>query len=74
MTTIIQENTVLRSEIDVLRSKCKHLTEENRKLKEASVTIVSKPFIAVAIYYTTNCSMNQLYLEYLKIEWSVGSK
>lgn len=45
LTTIIQENTVLRSEIDVLRSKCKHLMEENRKLKLASVTIVRHLFL-----------------------------
>ena len=41
LVTVLQENTVLRSEVEVLRLKCKHLIEENRRLRQASVTIVS---------------------------------
>ncbi len=32
---------MLRSEVEMLRVKCKHLLEENRRLKQASITIVS---------------------------------
>lgn len=41
LVTVLQENTVLRSEVDMLRLKCKHLLEENRRLKQASIAIVS---------------------------------
>ncbi len=41
LTTVLQENAVLRSELEVMRLRCKNLVEENRKLRQASVTIVS---------------------------------
>jgi hypothetical protein len=37
----MQENAVLKSEIEILRLKCKNLLEENRRLRQASVNIVS---------------------------------
>ena len=41
LATVLQENAVLKSEIEILRLKCKNLLEENRRLRQASVTIVS---------------------------------
>jgi len=41
LTTVLQENAVLRSELEVMRLRCKNLMEENRRLRQASVTIVS---------------------------------
>lgn len=41
LTTVLQENAVLRSELEVMRLRCKTLMEENRRLRQASVTIVS---------------------------------
>lgn len=39
LTTVLQENAVLKSEIEVYKLKVKKLTEENRRLRQASVTI-----------------------------------
>ncbi len=41
LLTVLQENAVLRSELEVMRLRCKNLTEDNRRLRQASVTIVS---------------------------------
>ena len=41
LATVLQENAVLRSELEILRLKCKNLIEENRRLRQASVDIVS---------------------------------
>lgn len=41
LTTVLQENAVLKSELEVYRLKIKTLTEENRRLRQASVNIVS---------------------------------
>lgn len=41
LSTVLQENAVLRSELEVMRLRCKNLMEENRRLRQASVTIVS---------------------------------
>lgn len=41
LATLTQENAVLKSELDLLRLRCKGLSEENRALRQASVTIVS---------------------------------
>lgn len=41
LATVLQENAVLKSELEILRLKCKNLLEENRRLRQASVTIVS---------------------------------
>ena len=41
LTTVLQENAVLKSEIEIYKLKVKSLTEENRRLRQASVTIVS---------------------------------
>lgn len=41
LATVLQENAVLKSEIEILRLKCKNLLEENRRLRQASVNIVS---------------------------------
>ena len=38
---MLQENAVLKSELELLRLKCKNLVEENRRLRQASVDIVS---------------------------------
>jgi len=40
LVTVLQENTMLRSEVDMLRLKCKHLLEENRRLKQASIVLL----------------------------------
>lgn len=40
LTTVLQENAVLKSEIEMLKTKYKSLMEENKRLKQASVTIV----------------------------------
>lgn len=37
--TLIQENVVLRAEVEVLRLRCKNLQEENKVLRRASVSI-----------------------------------
>ena len=42
LATVLQENAVLKSEMEILRLKCKNLLEENRRLRQASVTIVSR--------------------------------
>eukprot|EP00731_Ephydatia_muelleri_P029731 Em0021g254a len=39
LATVIQENAVLKSELELLRLKCKNLVEENKRLRQASVTI-----------------------------------
>ena len=41
LATVMQENAVLKSEMELLRLKCKNLVEENKRLRQASVTIVS---------------------------------
>ena len=41
LATVLQENAVLKSELELLRLKCKNLVEENKRLRQASVTIVS---------------------------------
>ena len=41
LATVLQENAVLKSELELLRLKCKNLVEENRRLRQASVDIVS---------------------------------
>ena len=41
LATLTQENAVLKSELDLLRLRCKSLSEENRSLRQASVSIVS---------------------------------
>lgn len=41
LTTVLQENAVLKSELEMLKIKYKGLLEENRRLKQASVNIVS---------------------------------
>ncbi len=41
LLTVLQENAVLKSEIEVYRLKVKSLTEDNRRLRQASVNIVS---------------------------------
>lgn len=47
LTTVLQENAVLRSELEVMRLRCKNLVEENRKLRQASVTIVSSRTVSI---------------------------
>lgn len=39
LATLTQENAVLKSELDLLRLRCKSLSEENRSLRQASVSI-----------------------------------
>lgn len=39
LSTVLQENAVLKSEIEILRLRCKNLSEENRRLRQASVNI-----------------------------------
>ena len=41
LATVLQENAVLKSELDMLRHKLKNMLEENRRLRQASVNIVS---------------------------------
>ena len=41
LATVLQENAVLKSEVEILKLKCKNLHEENRRLRQASVNIVS---------------------------------
>lgn len=41
LATVLQENAVLKSELDMLRHKHKNMMEENRRLRQASVNIVS---------------------------------
>ena len=41
LATVLQENAVLKSEVEMLKMKYKTLLEENRRLKQASVNIVS---------------------------------
>lgn len=41
LATVLQENAVLKSEMEMLKLKCKNLTEENKRLRQASVNIVS---------------------------------
>ena len=41
LATVLQANAVLKSELEILRLKCKNLIEENRRLRQASVDIVS---------------------------------
>ena len=43
LATVLQENAVLKSELEILKLKCKNLHEENRRLRQASVNIVSQP-------------------------------
>ena len=50
LATVLQENTVLkselavqRSELEIIKLRCKNLIEENRRLRQASVNIVSPP-------------------------------
>ena len=38
---MLQENAVLKSELEMLKLKYKGLLDENRRLKQASVNIVS---------------------------------
>ena len=42
MKTLIQENVVLKSEVDVLKLRCRSLQEENRSLRQASVSIQAR--------------------------------
>ena len=51
MTTLTQENAVLKSELELLRLKCKTLLEENRVLRQASVNIVSSSTCTCHILY-----------------------
>lgn len=44
LTTVLQENAVLKSELEMLKTKYKGLMEENRRLKQASVNIVRKNY------------------------------
>ena len=39
-----QENTVLKMELETCKLKCKSLIEENKALRQASVSIVSYPY------------------------------
>ena len=41
LATVLQENAVLKSEMEMLKMKCKNLIEENKRLRQASVNIVS---------------------------------
>lgn len=41
LATVLQENTVLKSELDMVKLKYKNIAEENRRLRQASVNIVS---------------------------------
>ena len=41
LATVLQENAVLKSELDMMKHKYKNLMEENRRLRQASVNIVS---------------------------------
>ena len=47
LESLMQENRVLRMEVDAFKLKCRTLQEENRDLRRASVTIVSEPFICL---------------------------
>ena len=49
LATVIQENAVLKSELELLRLKCKNLVEENKRLRQASVTIVSVAWCACSV-------------------------
>ena len=42
MESIQQENRVLKMEVETYKLKCKQLQEDNRELRKASVSIVSK--------------------------------
>ena len=42
LATVLQENTVLKSELDMVKLKYKNIAEENRRLRQASVNIVSR--------------------------------
>ena len=44
LATVLQENAVLKSELDMLRHRHKNMMEENRRLRQASVNIVSLNF------------------------------
>lgn len=39
VATLLQENAVLRTELEVLRMKCRNLQEDNKNLRKASVNI-----------------------------------
>ena len=41
LATVLQENAVLKSELDMMKHKYKNMMEENRRLRQASVNIVS---------------------------------
>ena len=41
VATLAQENAVLKTELEVLRMKCRNLQEDNKTLRKASVSIVS---------------------------------
>lgn len=40
LATVVQENAVLKSELEMLKLKYKNLIEENKRLRQASVNIV----------------------------------
>lgn len=53
LATVLQENAVLKSEMEMLKLKCKNLLEENKRLRQASVNIVSNTCNNIAIYELT---------------------
>ena len=57
ITLLKQENRVLKMELETCKLKCKQLQEENRALRQASVSIVS--------YISVISSTLNLYFVYL---------
>lgn len=52
LATVLQENAVLKSELEILKLKCRNLHEENRRLRQASVNIVSPHSIPLPFFHS----------------------
>lgn len=52
LATVLQENAVLKSELEILKLKCRNLHEENRRLRQASVNIVSPHSIPLPSFHS----------------------
>jgi len=57
VATLAQENAVLKTELEVLRMKCRNLQEDNKTLRKASVNIVSVVYVHI-LYCNINSTTN----------------
>ena len=78
MESIQQENRVLKMEVETYKLKCKQLQEDNRELRKASVSIVSKAHLlrlptALTLWFTS-VPLDMILLGILdKLMWNFSS-